>query len=333
MRLILSGLARGVVPIVCVLIAVSAARADDPLPSWNEGAAKAAIVDFVTAVTEEGGADFVPPAERIATFDNDGTLWVEQPMYTQLAFAFDRVNAMAADHPEWEDVPALKAVIDGDMQAVAQSGMKGLEQILMVTHAGMSSDVFTAIVKEWIATAKHPTLKRSYTELTYQPMKELIAYLQDHGFKTYIVSGGGVEFMRPWTENVYGIPPEQVIGSSILTSFEIEDGKPVLMREPKVFFIDDEGGKPVGINMFIGRRPIAAFGNSDHDIPMLQWTLAGDGPRLGMLVHHTDAKREFAYDRGSTFGTLAKGIDDAKAGGWTLIDMKDDWNRVFAFQE
>jgi hypothetical protein len=329
----MSGLPRVIVTVVCVLLAVSAARAGNPLPSWNEGAAKAAIVDFVTAVTDEAGADFVPEAERIATFDNDGTLWVEQPMYTQLTFAFDRVHAMAADYPEWEDSPALKAVIDGDMQAFAATGMKGLQEILMVTHAGMSTKVFAAIVSEWIATAEHPTLKRKYTELTYQPMKELIAYLQDNGFKTYIVSGGGVEFMRPWTEEVYGIPPEQVIGSSILTMFEIEDGKPMLMRESKLFFIDDEGGKPVGINMFIGRRPIAAFGNSDHDIPMLQWTLAGDGPRLAMLVHHTDGEREFAYDRDSKFGTLAEGIDDAKAGGWSLIDMKDDWNRVFAFEE
>ncbi len=311
----------------------ASAQSGDPLPSWNDGDAKAAIVEFVAAVSDESSADYVAPAQRIATFDNDGTLWVEAPLYTQLTFAFDRVKEMAPDHPEWQDQPALKAVLDGDVEAVAKTGKKGLVEIVMVSHAGMTTDEFAEIVTDWLATAEHPKLKRKYTELTYQPMKELIAYLQDNGFKTYIVSGGGVEFMRPWTEEAYGIPPEQVIGSSIVTEFQMKDGVPVLVRQPKIFFIDDKEGKPVGIQKFIGRRPIASFGNADADIQMLQWTLAGDGRRLAMLVHHTDAEREFAYDRKSVVGKLDKGIDDAETGGWLLIDMKDDWNRVFSFQD
>ena len=317
--------------VLAVVLGVSAAWAQDPLPSWNEGATKAAIIDFVTAVTDESNKDYVLPVERIATFDNDGTLWVEAPLYTQIMFAFDRVKAMAPDHPDWKDKPALKAVLDGDMKAVAKAGKKGLEEILMVTHAGMTTDEFAKLVSDWIVTAEHPKLKRKYTDLTYQPMKELIAYLQDNGFKTYIVSGGGVEFMRPWTEKAYGIVPERVIGSSIVTEFKMQDGKPVLVRQPKVFFLDDKEGKAIAIQKFIGRRPIASFGNADHDIPMLQWTLAGDRRRLGMLVHHTDADREFAYDRKSIVGTLGKGIDDAPKGGWHLIDMKKDWKRVFLF--
>jgi phosphoglycolate phosphatase-like HAD superfamily hydrolase len=267
-------------------LAVSTAKAQDPLPSWSEGATKTRIVDFVTAVTDESNTDFVLPVERIATFDNDGTLWVEAPLYTQVMFAFDRVKAMAPDHPEWKDKPALKAVMDGDMKAVAKAGKKGIEEILMVTHAGMTTDEFAKIVSDWIVTAEHPKLKRKYTDLTYQPMKELIAYMQENDFKTYIVSGGGVEFMRPWTEKAYGIVPEQVIGSSIVTEFQMKDGKPMLVRQPKVFFVDDKEGKAVAIQKFIGRRPIASFGNADHDIPMIQWTLAGDRRRLGMLVHH-----------------------------------------------
>ena len=307
----------------------AAANAADPLASWNEGPTKKTIIDFVTAVTDPKGDDFVAPAERIATFDNDGTLWVEAPLYTQINFALDRVKAMAPDHPEWEKDPVLKAAMAGDMQAVAKSGKKGIVEILMTTHAGMTTDEFAVIVSDWIATAKHPTLKKKYTELTYQPMKELLAYLRANGFKTYIVSGGGVEFMRPWTEAAYGIPPEQVIGSSIVTEFKLQNGKPVLVRQPKIFFVDDKDGKAIGIQKFIGRRPIASFGNADADIPMLQWTLAGDGRRLGMLVHHTDAAREFAYDRKSIVGALSKGIDDAKKGGWQLIDIKADWNTVF----
>jgi phosphoglycolate phosphatase-like HAD superfamily hydrolase len=312
-------------------LCVSAAFAQqDPLLSWNDGDTKTAIVDFVTAVTDESNSDYVLPAERIATFDNDGTLWVEAPLYTQIMFAFDRVKAMAPDHPEWKDDPVLKAVLDGDMKAVAKSGKKGVVEILMKSHAGMTTDEFAKIVSDWIATAEHPKLKKKYTDLTYQPMKELILYLQDNSFKTYIVSGGGVEFMRPWAPAAYNIPPEQIIGSSIVTEFQMKAGKPVLVRQPKVFFIDDKDGKAVGIQKFIGRRPIASFGNSDSDIPMLQWTLAGDGARLGMLVHHTDADREFAYDRKSVVGALDKGIGDAITGGWTLIDMKTDWARVFS---
>jgi hypothetical protein len=307
-----------------------AANAADPLPSWNDGENKSALLKFVTAVTDSAGKEFVAPAERIATFDNDGTLWVEAPLYTQLMFAFDRVKAMAPGHPEWKKEPALMAVLDGDMQAVAKSGKKGIGEIVMKTHAGMTTDQFAGIVSDWIRSAEHPTLKKKYTELTYQPMKELILYLQANGFKTYIVSGGGVEFMRPWAPDAYNIPPEQIIGSSIVTEFKMKDGKPVLVRQPKIFFIDDKEGKAIGIQKFIGRRPIASFGNADADIPMLQWTLAGEGRRLGMLVHHTDAQREFAYDRKSSVGKLDKGIDSAKAGGWRLIDMKADWARVFS---
>lgn len=324
-------LTRGVMAAITALtLSVPAVAQVDPLASWNDGDTKTAIVDFVAAVTDPAGADFVPVPERIATFDNDGTLWVEAPIYTQITFALDRIKAMSPDHPEWQDNPVLKAALDGDKEAIAKSGKRGIAEIVMVTHAGITTDDFEKIVSDWVATAKHPKFDRLYTDLTYEPMKELIRYLQANGFKTYIVSGGGVEFMRPWTESVYGIPPEQVIGSSVETKFEIQDGKPVLMRQPKIFFVDDKDGKAIGIQKFIGRRPIASFGNADADIPMLQWTLAGDGRRLGMLVHHTDADREFAYDRKSVVGTLDKGLDDADSGGWLLIDMKADWATVFS---
>lgn len=323
-------LVRSVLTAVTLALAVPALAQDDPLASWNDGDAKAAILDFVTAVTDPASADFVPVPERIATFDNDGTLWVEAPIYTQITFALDRIKVMAPDHPEWKDNPVLKAAMDGDKEALAKSGMKGIGEIVMTTHAGMTTDDFAQIVSDWVATAKHPKFDRLYTDLTYQPMKDLIRFLQDNGFKTYIVSGGGVEFMRPWTEGVYGIPPEQVIGSSVETKFEMQDGKPVLIRQPRIFFVDDMDGKAVGIQKFIGRRPIASFGNADADIPMLQWTLAGDGRRLGMLVHHTDGDREYAYDRKSHVGTLGKGIDDAGTGGWQLIDIKKDWKTVFS---
>jgi len=305
--------------------------ATDPLPSWNDGASKQAIMDFVAAVTSEGSAEFVPVAERIATFDNDGTLWVEQPMYTQIVFALDRIRELAPQHPEWRTTEPFKSLLEGDMEGVAAAGEQGLVQILMGSHAGMTTDEFEAIVSQWMVTARHPRFERPYTELVYQPMLELLAYLRAHDFKTYIVSGGGIEFMRPYTEAVYGIPPEQVLGSSIKTTFEMRDGIPVLVREPEVFFIDDKEGKPVGIQKFIGRRPIAAFGNSDGDLAMLQWTLAGTGRRLAMIVHHTDAEREFAYDRDSHVGKLVRGLDDAASGGWSLIDMRTDWAQVFAF--
>jgi hypothetical protein len=312
------------------LAAQSAAAQTDPLPSWNYGAAKTAIVEFVGKVTTEGGPDFVPPAERIATFDNDGTLWVEQPMYTQLAFALDRVKAMAPDHPEWETTQPFQAVIEGDIDALAASGMKGLTEIIAATHAGMSTADFEGITEDWITTAKHPRFGRLYTDLVYQPMIEVIDYLQANEFKTFIVSGGGIEFMRPWTERVYGIPPEQVVGSSIKTEFRIDDDIPVLMRLAEIDFIDDKEDKPIGINSHIGRRPIAAFGNSDGDIQMLQYTTMGArGARLGMIVHHTDAEREYAYDRDTEFGKLDKGLELAPEQGWILIDMKEDWATIW----
>ncbi len=304
-----------------------------PLPSWNDGAAKQAIIEFVTAVTAVGSADFVPLAERIATFDNDGTLWVEQPIYAQIAFGLDRIRELAPQHPEWQSTEPFKSLLEGDMEGVAAAGEQGLVQILLAGHTGMTTDEFVGIVESWISTARQPRFDRLYTELAYLPMVELIAYLQANGFKTYIVSGGGIEFMRPWTEQVYNIPPEQVIGSSIKTTFEMRDGSPVLVRQPEVFFVDDKEGKAIGIQKFIGRRPIASFGNADADIPMLQWTLAGEGRRLAMLVHHTDAEREYAYDRDSHIGTLARGLDDAAGGGWSVIDTKSDWARFFAFEQ
>ena len=308
----------------------------DPLTSWNDGPAKQAIVTFVEKVTTESSPDFVPPAERIATFDNDGTLWPSHPMYTQLAFALDRIKELAPQHPEWKTLQPFKAVLDDDLEALAAAGEKGLVELVMASHAGMSTAEFEAIVADWFKTAIHPRFKRRYTDLAYQPMLELLAYLRANGFKTYIVSGGGIEFMRPMTEAVYGVPPEQVIGSSIETKYEIQDGKPVLMRLPKVHFIDDKAGKPVGINEFIGRRPVAAFGNSDGDRQMLEWTGAGDGARLMMLVFHDDAKREYAYGPASgqpdtKFGHFSQSLmDEAKQKGWVVISMKGDWKRIFA---
>ena len=302
----------------------------DPLPSWNDTAPKKAILDFVAKVTAEGTPDFVPAEQRIATFDNDGTLWVEQPMYVQLAFILDRVKELAPQHPEWKTAQPFKGVLDGDMKAVASTGEKGLMQLMAATHSGMSVGEFQKTVTEWLASAQQPKFKRRYTQCVYQPMLELLAYLRANGFKTYIVSGGGVEFMRPWTQQVYGIPPEQVVGSSIKTKFQTVDGKPDLIRLPELNFLDDKEGKPVAINQFIGRRPIAAFGNSDGDQQMLEWTAAGEGPRLMLLVHHTDSIREYAYDRQSSFGKLDKALDEAKEKGWTVVDMKNDWKVVFA---
>jgi len=305
----------------------------DPLPSWNETAPKQAIIAFVRKVTTLGSPDFVPVAGRIATFDNDGTLWVEQPMYVQLAFAMARVKQVAPQHPEWKTQQPFKGVLDGDMKAVAASGEHGLVEMMMATHAGMTVEQFQKIVSDWLDTATDPKFHKPYTECIYQPMVELLTYLRSNGFKTFIVSGGGVEFMRPWAEKAYGIPPEQVIGSSIKTKFEVINGKPDLMRLPEINFIDDGPGKPVGINQYIGLRPIAAFGNSDGDLQMLEWTAAGSGPRLMLLVHHTDGIREYAYDRQSSFGKLDKALDEANAKGWTVVSMKDDWKRIFAFQQ
>jgi phosphoglycolate phosphatase-like HAD superfamily hydrolase len=299
------------------------------LPSWNDGPAKKSIEEFVAAVKDKSGSDYVEPAERIAVFDNDGTLWLEQPIYTQLAFAIDRVKALAPQHPEWKTKQPFKAVLEGDHAALAASGMKGIAEIVMATHAGMTTDEFEEIVVGWLAAATHPKYQRPYTELTYQPMLELLAYLRENGFKTYIVSGGGVEFMRPFTAEVYGIPPEQVVGSMTETRFELRDGTPVLVKEPKLFFIDDKEGKPIGIQKFIGHQPILAAGNSDGDMQMLQWTTAGDGRRLGLIVHHDDAEREYAYDRESKIGTLNNALDAAGPAGWVVISMENDWKQVF----
>ncbi len=313
-----------------LLFASPALAQEDPLPSWNDGDTKTAIISFVDSVTAEGSAAYVEADGRIATFDNDGTLWVEQPMYTQLAFAFDRVRAMADEHPEWKTTQPFQAVLEDDMETLGEAGEKGLLEIVAATHSGMSTEDFERTAMDWLATAKHPKFDRPYTDLVYQPMIELIDYLQDNDFKTFIVSGGGIEFMRPWTEEVYNIPPEQVVGSSITTEFKLVDGMPMLMRTDKIDFIDDKAGKPVGINSHIGRRPIAAFGNSDGDLEMLQYTTIGaDAPRLGAFVHHTDADREYAYDRKSPFGKLDKGLDAAAENGWLLIDMKEDWKTVF----
>jgi phosphoserine phosphatase len=305
------------------------ARSGDPLPSWNRGPARQAIIDFVQKVTGPGTPDFRPPAERIATFDNDGTLWAEKPAYVQLLFAVDRVRALAPQHPGWKRQEPFASLLRGDLEAVQAGGDKAILEIVRATHAGMTSEEFEAVVKEWIATARHPTTKRPITEMVYQPMLELLAYLRANGFRTYIVSGGGIAFMRPWTERVYGIPPEQVIGSSIRNRYEVRDGRPVLVRLPELNFMNDKEGKPVGIHSHIGRRPIAAFGNSDGDLQMLQWTTAGEGLRFGLLVHHTDAEREWAYDRDSGVGRLDRALDEAPRRGWTVVDMKRDWKVIF----
>ena len=307
-------------------------QAADPLPSWNEGVAKKSVLQFVASVTKKGSPEFVSSGDRIAVFDNDGTLWAEQPIYFQAFFTFDRVKALAPRHPEWKDRQPFKAVLENDLKALAAAGEKGGAEILMTTHAGMTTEEFEKMVKDWLATAKHPRFNRPFTDLVYQPMLELLAYLRENGFKTYIVSGGGVEFMRPWSEKVYGIPPEQVVGSSIRLKFEMRDSKPVLMRLPEIDFIDDGPGKPVGIQKFIGRRPIAAFGNSDGDLQMLQCTAAGEGRRFMLLVHHTDAEREWAYDRKSPIGRLDKALDEAQRRGWAVVDMKKEWKRIFPFQ-
>lgn len=302
----------------------------EPLPSWNSGPAKSAILDFVGRVTREGGADFVPERERVAVFDNDGTLWCEQPIYFQAAFALDRVRAMATEHPEWKQRQPFKAFLAGDRKALAEQDQKGLQTLVATAHSGMTTDEFAKSVADWLATARHPRFNCPYDELIYQPMVELLGYLRANGFKTFIVSGGGVEFMRVWAERAYGIPPEQVIGSSGVAQFRLDAaGNPSLLKTAKVQFVDDGPGKPVGINMMIGRRPILAFGNSDGDHQMLQWTMAGSGARFAGIVHHTDAEREYAYDRPSKIGQLDKAWDDAKAKGWTVVDMKQDWRTVF----
>jgi phosphoglycolate phosphatase-like HAD superfamily hydrolase len=304
----------------------------DPLPSWNDGAAKEAIGEFVAKVTKQDSPDFVPINERIAVFDNDGTLWGEQPMYAQFIFTFDRVKALAPQHPEWKTKEPFASLLKGNVKSVLAGGDRAMLQIVAATHAGLTTEEFEKIVTDWITTAKHPKTGQLYTDLVYQPMIEVLAYLRANGFKTFIVASGGIEFMRPWTERIYGIPPEQVVGSSIKTKFEQRNGKPVLVRLPELNFIDDKASKPVGIHLHIGRRPIAAFGNSDGDLQMLQWTTAGSGVRFGLIVHHTDAAREWAYDRTSSIGKLDKALDEAKTRNWTVVDMKTDWKNVFAFE-
>jgi phosphoserine phosphatase len=313
-----------------LLLFAGLARAADPLASWNDGATKSRIVAFVKAATRPGGRDYVAPAVRIAVFDNDGTLWSEQPMYFQLAFAIDRVRALAPQHPEWAGRQPFKAVLDGDVKTLAELGEKGLLELVMATHAGSTSDEFAQAVRDWATTARHPKLNRPYTELTYRPMRELLDYLRANGFRTYIVSGGGVEFLRVLSQELYGIPPEQVIGSSIRTRYEVRDGTPVIVRLPEIDFIDDKAGKPVGIHKFIGRRPIAAFGNSDGDFEMLEYVAHGPGARLGVLVHHDDAAREYAYDRQSPIGKLDRGLDEAQRRNWLVVSMKDDWRTIHA---
>jgi phosphoglycolate phosphatase-like HAD superfamily hydrolase len=302
--------------------------ADDPLPSWNDTASKQAIMAFVGKVTKEGSTDFVPAAERIATFDNDGTLWSEQPMYFQAFFVFDRIKALAPQHPEWSDKEPFASILRGDLKAALAGGEHAVAALLAATHAGMTAEEFEKTVTDWIATAKHPKTGKPFTEMVFQPMLELLTYLRANGFKTFIVSGGGIEFMRPWTERVYGIPPEQVVGTSGGLKYELRDGKPVIVKTPELVLNDDKEGKPVGIQRHIGRRPIAAFGNSDGDFQMLEWTTSGKGARFALIVHHTDAEREVAYDRESHVGKLDKGLDEAKARGWTVVSMKDDWNTI-----
>ncbi len=313
-----------------VLASVPVVAQDKPLPSWNEGPAKTAIIDFVERVTNRNGQDWVAPEDRVATFDNDGTLWSEQPIYFQGMFIFDRIKAMAPQHPEWREEQPFKAALEGDLKTLAAGGMASLNKLLMTTHAGMTTDEFAVIITDWLKTARHPRFQRPYNELTFQPMIELIAFLQQSGFRTYIVSGGGVEFMRTWAEDAYGIPPERVIGSTIKLKYDLDNDKPVLRRLSEIEFIDDGPGKPVAIGRLIGKRPIFAAGNSDGDLQMLQWTTLASGPRFGLIVHHTDGEREWEYDRQSMVGKLDKALDAASRRAWTVVDMKKDWATIYS---
>jgi phosphoserine phosphatase len=322
-------IAKNCFSVLVLLVVASAAIAADPLPSWNDGAAKKALIDFVEKVTKEGSPDYVPPDKRIATFDNDGCLWAEQPMYFQGIFLLDRVKAMAADHPEWQDTEPFKSVLANDMKGVMASGMDGLKKLASATHADITAEEFDTAVSQWLATEKHPKFNRPYNELVYQPQLELLRFLRDNGFKTFIVSGGGIDFMRVFAEKTYGIPPEQVVGTSTDAKYELRDGKPVIVKQASGMFIDDKAGKPVGIHTHIGRRPIIAVGNSDGDFEMLEYTTSGKGARLGVIIHHTDAEREFAYDRDSHVGKLARGLDEGPNRGWIIVDMKKDWRSIF----
>jgi len=329
---------RAVLGLAAVLIACASPEGPknvsvgvDPLPSWNDGAARSAIMEFVSDVTTAGGRDFVPEPERVAVFDNDGTLWSEQPVYFQLAFALDQVKALAPEHPEWRDEQPFKAVLEGDTASLAAGGLHALLELVAASHSGMTTDEFAGAVEGWLTSARHPRFDRPYTDLVFQPMLELLAYLRANGFTTYIVSGGGIEFMRVFAQRAYGIPPEQVVGSMWELAYAVRDGVPVLVKGPGIYVVDDGPGKPVAIERAIGRRPIAAFGNSDGDFQMLEWTTAGPGRRFGLLVHHDDAEREWAYDRESSVGRLSRGLDEASARGWTVVSMQHDWKRIYPF--
>ncbi|MCB9904709.1 MAG: haloacid dehalogenase-like hydrolase [Planctomycetes bacterium] len=320
---------------LCLLVAAAFAvvQPDDALPSWRDGDARDAIVDFVQRVTKVGGDEFVPPAERIAVFDNDGTLWAEQPLYFQALYIFDRVAELAPEHPEWKTTEPFASILKGDVKAALAGGEEALLELMAATHGGISTEDFSDSVRSWLEEARHPKTGKRFDEMVYQPMLEVLEYLRANGFKTFIISGGGIDFMRVFAEEVYGIPPEQVFGSSVAAEYKLVDGVPTIVKLPKLHFFDDKEGKPVGVHMHIGRRPIAAFGNSDGDFQMLEWTTAGPGARLGLYVHHDDAEREWAYDRESHIGKLARGLDEAESRGWTLVSMKDDWKRIFPFDE
>jgi hypothetical protein len=324
---------RSVLLLIALFAPLLSASGQTILPSWNDGAAKKSITEFVRRVTNEAGPDFIPRVDRLAVFDNDGTLWSEQPVYFQAAFIFDRIKELAPKHPEWKQKQPFKGILEGDVKGALAGGDKALLEIFAAGSTGMTTEEYDGIVKGWLATARHPRFKRPYTDLVYKPMLELLSYLRSAGFKTYIVSGGGIEFMRPWAEHVYGVPPEQVIGSSIKLKYEVNAGRPVLLRLPDVDFIDDKAGKPAGIQKFIGRRPIFAAGNSDGDREMIEWTTAGSGVRFGLIVHHTDAQREWAYDRQSAMGRLDKALDEAAEKKWLVVDMKRDWKVVYPFQK
>ncbi|HCU24274.1 MAG TPA: hypothetical protein DF383_04575 [Deltaproteobacteria bacterium] len=321
----------GILLAVVIFLTVTPAQAADPLPSWNEGSAKQEILKFVKESSQRSGASFIPLEERIAVFDNDGTLWVEQPIYTQIVFAIDRVTALAAQHPEWKNQEPFRTILSGDKAAMEKFSLQDIEKVVAVTHSGMTPAAFQKIVKDWLAQAKHPRFQRPYTELVYQPMLEVLKYLRENGFKTYIVTGGGQEFVRAFAEVVYGVPPEQVLGSAARTKFQYDpSGKPELVKTAEVLFVNDKAGKPEGINLIIGRRSVAAFGNSDGDRQMLEWTQAGDGARLMVLVHHDDAEREYAYGSDSKIGTFSDALmEEAQKKGWTVISIKNDWKRIF----
>lgn len=305
----------------------------EPLPSWNDTEHKKAIIGFVEKVTTEGSPDFVPITERIATFDNDGTLWSEQPMYFQFYFIFDRIKLMALQHPEWKNKQPFKAVLENDIKTVLESGQEAINNLVMTVSADYTSEENAQIIKNWIDTAKHPITGRLFTDMVFQPMLELLAYLRINGFKTYIVTGSTIDFMRPWTEKVYGIPPEQVIGTSIKMKYQMLNGKPVILQIPEMNLVDDNDGKPVGIYQYIGRRPIASFGNSDGDLQMMQWTTGGSGLRFALFVHHTDEEREYAYDRKSPYGHFEIALDEANRKGWTVVDMKNDWKIIYPYDK